>query len=228
MKEYYLSVTLHSEATFGRGEGLAGLVDVEIEHDLAGMPFISGRSLKGLLVEEWANLRFALYGRTDEPQPLDDVAMQLFGVSGIPEQSDRSLMHVSAAELPRDLRHALAESLSKKQVTPSQILASLTTIRRQTSIDASHGAPQTNSLRAMRALMRGTTLIASLAFRQEPDERALALLAACILAVRRGGSGRNRGRGRLAFLLHDTMPTDGLDATFTQTWFNRFAAEVMA
>jgi hypothetical protein len=37
----------------------------------------------------------------------------------------------------------------------------------------------------------------------------MALLAACVRAVRRGGLGRNRGRGRLRVRLH----RDGGDAT---------------
>lgn len=227
MPDYYLTMALQSDATFGRGEGVAGLVDVEIKHDQAGLPFVSGRTLKGLLVEEWANLRFALYGRRDAkaepPPPFDEPARWLFGVSGATRGDTLSQMHIGPAQLPPDLRAAILE---EGRLTPQQVLASLTTIRRQTSIDARDGAPEAASLRAMRALIRGTTLIARLDFIEEPDERALALLAACALAVRRGGSGRNRGRGHLSMLLHASIPADYSDATFTRACFQRFAAEV--
>jgi len=49
-----------SDATFGRGDGLASLVDAEVQHDRCGLPFLGGRSLKGLLEEECANILFAL------------------------------------------------------------------------------------------------------------------------------------------------------------------------
>ncbi len=222
MPEYYLTITLHSDATFGRGEGLAGLVDVEIEHDPDGLPFIGGRTIKGLLVEEWANLRFALHATTN----WDDVATQLFGVSGATRSDELSLLRVGAAELPPDLRAAIREALRHHELTPAEVLASLTTIRRQTSIDARDGAPEAASLRALRALLRGTSLLARLNFIRDPDQRTLALLAACALAVRRGGSGRNRGRGRIALLLHDGLPVDYADATFTQTCFSHFVAKV--
>ena len=227
MPEYYLTITLHSDATFGRGEGVAGLVDVEIEHDQHGLPYISGRTLKGLLVEECANLRYAVDGKlraTSTGQPtLDELAAWLFGVSGATRGDSLGLLHIGAAGLPPDLRTAI---LAERRLTPQQVLASLTTIRRQTSIDAQDGAPEAASLRTMRALVRGTTLLARLDFAQAPDERALALLAACALGVRRGGSGRNRGRGRLSMLLHPAIPDDYGDATFTQACFKRFATEV--
>ncbi|HWQ14469.1 MAG TPA: RAMP superfamily CRISPR-associated protein [Roseiflexaceae bacterium] len=223
MPEYYLTIALHSDATFGRGEGVAGLVDVEIEHDADGLPFVGGRALKGLLVEEWANLRFALYGQTDARQPLDAVATQLFGTSGATERGAAE-MRVGPAELPADLR----ATIRRAKLPAAAVLASLTDIRRQTSLDAQDGAPEAASLRAMRVLLRGTPLIARLDFEQEPDERALALLAACALAVRRGGTARNRGRGRLSLLLHREPTAAYDDATFTKGCFDRFAAEVGA
>lgn len=227
MSTYYLTLTLHSDATFGRGEGVAGLVDVEIEHDQYGMPFIGGRSVKGLLVEEWVNLRFALYGVSKETHALDRTAAWLFGVSGATLGDGQGKLHIGSAQLPPDLQAAIiADRALKSQ--PQRVLALLTTIRRQTAIDAADGAPEQTSLRAMRALIRGTHLLARLDFAAPPDQPALALLAACSLAVRRGGSGRNRGRGRLAMLLHEQDPTDYNDARFTEACFRHFVAEVPA
>jgi hypothetical protein len=55
----------------------------------------------------------------------------------------------------------------------------------------------------MRVVLRGTTFVAPLGLAREPDADTLALLAACVLALRRGGTGRNRGRGRLQVELCD-------------------------
>jgi hypothetical protein len=216
---YYLTLHLHSDTTFGRGEGVAGLVDVEIEHDAYGCPYIGGRSIKGLLVEEWANLRFAL-GETDD---WDDIATVLFGKIGATGDGDAQ-MRIGAATLPPDL----CAAIRKDALPPHQIIGSITTVRRQTAINTETGAPEEGSLRTMRVLLRETSLIATLDFDQtlKDKERTLGLLSACVLAVRRGGTGRNRGRGRLSMLLHATEPIDYRDATFTLACFEAFQKEV--
>ena len=60
MKNMTLKITLKSATTFGRGDGVAGLVDREIEHDTNGFPFLRGRTLKGLLAESAENIVYAL------------------------------------------------------------------------------------------------------------------------------------------------------------------------
>ncbi|HMQ32498.1 MAG TPA: hypothetical protein PKD53_17330 [Chloroflexaceae bacterium] len=222
---YYLTVQLKSDTTFGRGEGVAGLVDVEVDHDEHGCPRIGGRALKGLLVEEWANLRFALAGAgPGASSGWDDIAAALFGRSGAGDEGGGRL-HIGAATLPPDLHAAIA---ADDALNPAQALDALTTIRRQTSVNAATGAPERGSLRAARAVVRGVELVAPLDLRLSPEERprAEALLAACALAVRRGGLTRNRGRGRLSMLLHQTIPDDYGDAAFTRACFVRFAGEV--
>lgn len=220
---YYITVQLKSDATFSRGEGVAGLVDVEIGHDKAGCPFIGGRVLKGLLVEEWVNLRFALGKAVSTWHP---VAETLFGRIGATKRGTAK-MHVGAATLPPSLLHSLHQQVEQNTLTATEILESLTIIRRQTSVDATTGAPEKGSLRAMRALIRQTPLIATVDFDEKPDEQALALLTACLLAVRRGGVARNRGRGRLSLLLHDRLPSNYQDKSFTQQYFASFAKEVL-
>jgi hypothetical protein len=228
---YYLTVEIESDATFSRGEGVAGLLDAEIEHDAAGCPFIRGRTLKGLLVEEWANLHFQLGARAAS---WDDAAAALFGTPGATNESVPQLagsgrtarMHVGRATLPPDLRDALHESVRRRELTAEDVLSLVTTIRRQTAVDATTGAPEHGSLRTMRALLRGTMLIATLDFEPDPDPRELALLSACALAVRRGGVVRNRGRGRLRLRIHDQAPTSYADPTFTRACFTQFASEV--
>ncbi len=214
---YYLTLHLRSDTTFGRGDGTAGLVDTDIEHDTDGIPFVGGRVIKGLLREEYANLRFAL----GEPQRWDDAATLLFGRSGATGK-DIAQMHVGSATLPPDLCNILRSEPHQ----PGQLLGACTAIRRQTSLDAESGAPQEGSLRSMRVLLRETDLIAQLDFASQPDERTLSLLAACVLAVRRGGTARNRGRGRLRMLLHPNIPDNYHDSVFTEQCFHPFDAEV--
>jgi len=243
---YYLTVHIKSATTFGTGQGVAGLVDVEIEHDSqTGFPFIGGRSLKGLLVEEWVNIRYALSNRSTT---WENYAQRLFGLPGAtttyndaatvqkPTANENAAeLHVGAAMLPQDLRATLRWQIQHRGLKPDDVLASLTAIRRQTAIKADTGAADPGTLRAMRVLLPETPMIAPLDFDTQPDETMLSLLAACVLAVRSGGTGRNRGRGRIALLLHQCKrdsnndePDDYQDDTFTHHSFKPFAREVCA
>lgn len=202
-----LHLKLMSDATFGRGDGVAGLVDEEVEHDAAtGLPYLRGRTLKGLLVEECANILFALGTQADT---FKDTAKELFGEAGSGLEAD-GILHVGAAQVPAQLRQAVQADVEANRLTANDVLESLTAIRRQTSVDEGTGAPERGSLRSMRVLLRETHLIAPLSFSRTPidEPKTRALLAACVLALRRAGTGRNRGRGRLKAWLDDEATTD--------------------
>lgn len=215
-----LHLKLTSDGTFGRGEGVAGLVDSEVEYDAAtGLPFLRGRVIKGLLVEECANILFAL-SKHNPPihHEFTDAAKVLFGQGGSTLDDD-AMMHVGAATLPQELREAVANSIEGGELTSADVLESLTAIRRQTAVDEKTGAPDTGSLRSMRVVLRETEFDAELDI-TEADHKgnaqpnALPLLAACVMSVRRGGTGRNRGRGRLVSWLKDENFTRNQFANF--------------
>jgi len=199
-----LKFELLSAATFGRGDGLPGLVDREVEHDRHGLPFLRGRTLRGLLAEELESLLYAL--SDDKAKNWRDSRDRLLGVGG--RMTDETgIMRVGDARLPEGVRRLIAVSLEERQaatsgLTPTDVLESLTAIRRQTAMTP-FGAPEAASLRAMRVVLRGTIFEAQLIFDQSPDERDRALLAATVLAWRRAGTGRNRGRGRLHAWIQD-------------------------
>ncbi len=213
----YIHLKLESDATLGRGDGVAGLVDEEVEHDAAtGLPFLRGRTLKGLLAEECANILFAL-SRQRHPacNHLQAAAKDLFGQTGS-ALGDSAIMHVGSALLPEELRRAVEADVKSEssRLTPTEVLESLTAIRRQTAIDDESGAPEERSLRSMRVVLRDTPFIAQLSFDKDPGETAKALLAACALSLRRAGTGRNRGRGRLMARLCDAERRDITDECF--------------
>lgn len=219
MRQLQLRLDLESDTTFGRGEGLAGLVDEEVEYDVVtGLPFVRGRVLKGLLVEECANLLFALQ-KAGSPAltRLNVAAERLFGRPGGTLEGIAQ-MHIGPALLPQQLREEVRVTIEEKQLEPADVLESLTTIRRQTSIDEQFGSPEEGSLRSMRVVLRQTSFRAWLDFATDPGEDDLALLAACVLSVRRAGIGRNRGRGRICLHL---LNEQGNDITMVPS-FERF------
>lgn len=195
MCTYFLRFVLKSDATFGRGDGVAGLVDTEVQHDEYGCPYLGGRALKGLLVNECADLRAAL---PDTIRPRwEEAAQHLFGSPGS-TLGDNALLSISDAQLPEDLRRAIVRDVVREQnpVKREEILETLTVLRRQTAIDES-GVAKEGSLRTLRMILRETPFEATLHFTEEPTDDDLALLAACIKAFRRAGTGLTRGRGRL-------------------------------
>lgn len=214
--ELQLHIKLLSDTTFGRGDGVAGLVDQEVEYDSYGFPYLRGRTLKGLLSEECDNLIILL--KEEVFRHWKDVRNKLFGVSGSVIDTI-SIMHVGDACLPDKLREAVGFQIEKEReqdkpaLTPTDILDSLTTIRRQTAINPNNGTADSGSLRSARVVMRDRPnsqprFTAFLFFDEEPTPDMKALLAVGVLALRHIGSGRNRGRGHLQCSLCDASGQD--------------------
>lgn len=214
-----LKLRLKSAATFGRGDGVAGLIDREIEYDRHGFPYLKGKTLKGLMLESAENVVFALeqlQGKTGWTEAKN----KLFGNPGR-GWSEKGKMHVGDACLPEALTAALLverEARSEK-FSRERVLKALTGVRWQTAMNPD-GGPAKGSLRAMRVLLRGVTLESVLTFEVEPTAREQSLLVAAIMDFRRAGTGRNRGRGWLQ--------ADLEDAATTRSLFEQFVKEVSA
>lgn len=203
METYLLRITLLSDTTFGRGDGLAGLVDQEVEHDAFGFPYLRGRTIKGLLSEECD----AIVAHLRESTSWNAALRRLFGSAGS-THSEVSHWHIGDAQLPEDLRQAIATQQMSRSLTSTRVLDSLmvldslTAIRRQTAIDASTGTPEEGSLRAARVVQRNLVFTSRLQVNVVHDDD-LKLLAAGVLALRRLGAGRNRGRGRVQCAVYE-------------------------
>ena len=215
MSAYTLEITLESETAFSMGAGVSGMVDSEIQHSESGLPFISGRTLKGLLVNECSEILYAL----GDTQKWKDAAQSLFGSRGdMDVQSDFS---IGDATLAPDL----VLNLLRDRLTRQEVLDALTCIRYQTAMNEK-GAPKDESLRAIRALISGLTFYAPFTL-PEGELDAQALLAACVLSLRRAGLGRNRGKGKIKVQIID-RPLDPQNFAITQSqelttnWFEHF------
>ena len=201
MITYQLKINLLSDTTFGRGDGVAGLIDQEVEHDSCGFPYLRGRTLKGLLSEECDILIAVL--PNDIRQYWENIACTLFGIPGS-TLGTIAAMHVGDACLPDDLRSAVAWQIQNKTLTVKEVLDSLTAIRRQTAIDSQNGTADQRSLRSFRVVIRQLEFKAELQFETQPNDEMLSILSVGTLALRRIGSGRNRGRGLVRCTLHDS------------------------
>lgn len=187
-----LKITLLSDTAFGRGDGVAGLVDTEVEHEArTGFPFIKGRTLKGLLVESCADLLYALGDHPAAPAYYA-AAQKLFGTPGS-TLDDMGCLHVGAAQLPDDFQ----QYVLRQGYVPTQVTAALTTVRHQTAVSAADGKPLDGSLRSTRVVVRSTFFYASMQTSEALTPTHYELLAACAAGVKRGGQNRTRGQGHL-------------------------------
>jgi CRISPR/Cas system CMR subunit Cmr4 (Cas7 group RAMP superfamily) len=93
MTTYWLEFALKSDATFGRGDGIAGMIDSEVQHDEYGLPYLGGRALKGLLGEECANIIFWLKAQ-GKAQRWQETAQRLFGKPGSKMMINPSCIYV--------------------------------------------------------------------------------------------------------------------------------------
>jgi hypothetical protein len=215
MSLYHLKIRLLSDTTFGRGDGVAGLIDSEVEHDSDGFPYLRGRTLKGLLSEECDNL-IAVLPAGNIRERWQKIACVVFGSPGSSLNTMASI-HVGDAMLPKDLRQAIAYQIHQEnKLTKTEVLDALTTIRRQTAIKPD-GTPDKGSLRSFRVVIRHLDYTSDLIFDAEKAkiegvlierDEMLSLLAVGALSLRYLGSGRNRGRGHVQCKLCDNKQND--------------------
>jgi hypothetical protein len=187
---------LLSDATFSRGEGTAGIVDTEVEHDAFGMPFISGKTVRGLLRDSWLSM-------CQHFPDLAEAAERILGRSQATEEACR--LRIGDAALPEVVQATIrwAATREEPRLVPEAILAGFTSIRYQTAENRETGAPETTTLRSSRVVLRGFCLEARLTWLDgyQPTPTDLRFLALCALATRHGGLLRNRGRGHIQMSL---------------------------
>jgi hypothetical protein len=197
-----LIIKLLSDATFSRGDGVPGVVDVEVEHDPnLGLPLIRARTLRGLLLDAWLSM-------APHFPELAPSAERVFGVEG--SLSESTALRIEDGRLGQDLHDWVRQALARDTgaSSPATILGLLTDIRRQTARDRATGAPRAATLRATRVVLRDLVFSARLTWlggTPEPEQRRVLALAA--LATRHGGLGRNRGRGFLQVYLAPDLAT---------------------
>lgn len=222
MTSLKLKFITKSDAAFGSGDGIVGFIDSEAKHDKYGIPYLGGRTLKGILEEECANIMFSLKKQNKE-NLFCDAAANLFGIPGS-SNDEESIIHISNAQIPDDIRAVLINEVNQGRLRPQQILEAFCAIRRQTAIDPETDSAKKGSLRNIRVILRETPFESEISFSQAPDSTDLALLCACVKAFRRAGADRNRGKGEIKCC--NLIDSDGKD--ITEEYFPQFAEKVTA
>jgi hypothetical protein len=201
----WLKIKLLSAATFSAGEGISLEVDADVEHDEWGLPFIGARRLKGLLVEECAEIL-----RAFKDDRWEAAAGHLFGTTRAGSADSPGILAIGDARLPEGIQRTVQAAIERDRnpLSRNQVLSAFVEVRRQTEIDHETGAPATTSLRDIRALIRDSEFFAPLLWLREPSDDDLALLTLCAVSMRRGGLKRNRGFGKVSLRCLDETMTD--------------------
>jgi CRISPR-associated protein Csx10 len=161
---------------------VAGDVDIETDN-IDGLPLLRGKTLKGLLAEETANILRVL---EPESGPWSDAADRILGISGDNRPAVLQFQDGWIQGLP---------SVSKENRRST--FEAITTIRRQTAIDGQTGIAKNHSLRSARLLRSGLTFVNRVNILEELGPKECALLSAAVAALRRAGLNRNRGWGEI-------------------------------
>lgn len=193
MEPVKLVVELLSETTFGSGQPAAGEVDIEVQFDRFGCPFVGGKRIHGMLLDCWLTV-----GQQAETA-LQKAALEMLGAPGM--LLERPLLRTSRARLPEPVRRTVRTAVTRKSsaVSARAVRNAFSTVRVQTAEDRPSGAPAEGTLRYRRALRKGLVFEAAVSLSPKAADRDACwkCLALCCLALRRGGTARSRGAGKL-------------------------------
>jgi len=180
-----IEIELLSETVFGGDGSVLGTADIEIQTDERGLPYLAGRTLKGLIREqaEWYN------SFLPEEERLDREILRLFGK---PWEDNHEGLRFGNAKLS-DAVYALVED---HDLSGAEILNAVSNVRSMTSIDET-GRAAKGTLRQVRVMKPGFVLYAPVFANAELSERERMLLEKAVKLVRHVGVMRNRGKGEV-------------------------------
>lgn len=205
MEKFILKIELLSDTIFSGGETIVSVSDIDILYDDNSIPYYKGKSIKG-------NLREVIETLVKNQRAFDEkkaeknekILVKLFGkkfenkVSE--EYRDRQvegILKFENASLGDDIVRTLQYLIDTEEITPEELISSLTDIRYATKIKRETGTSQDHSLRSMRVLNRGVVFYADIYSEQNLSDEELGLLVCGVNCLRHLGTLRSRGKGEV-------------------------------
>ncbi|OOF09529.1 MULTISPECIES: RAMP superfamily CRISPR-associated protein [unclassified Salinivibrio] len=133
MDSYRLVFDLHSDWHVGSGKEAGAYADALCLKDSAGLPYLPGKSIKGLLKE-------AFQLATDNQWFSQDLVPLLFGREGRDGVSEQGMLQISSGQLSAQESHYLIDNNVAKY---------LYRVHQFTAIDKETGTAKPSSLRSM-------------------------------------------------------------------------------
>ncbi|PWQ92328.1 RAMP superfamily CRISPR-associated protein [Leucothrix pacifica] len=220
IKQSNLSIDIRSYWHAGTGRGSGSHLDALVERDIAGLPFVSGKMIKGLLRDavtraaDWGVLE---YTQEDGLPNTEVLEHYLFGSpgfeeDGLPRDKTRAgILKFSDARMPKELITWLEGNSPDHQKLRDCLFRSVYS----TAIEAGTGVAKKGSLRAQQVTVP-MTLEANISLIESKAESCpfptlldewQSVLAQALPLVRAVGSNRTRGLGRSVLSLSDVEVT---------------------
>ena len=192
MLDFLIRIYLLSDTTFGYSETFSSSMDINIQRDEFGLPLLTGKSLKGVLVSSSMELLSCLNISIPSKQHIfRECHDKLFGG----KKQIKPLLRIGNASLPHDLLQAIEKNnYFEKESQNSQLIAAIIHQLTQTAVDENRAA-KNGSLRKTQVILKGTIFESHLEFFEPPTITDLAFLAAIVKSMQRIGLGQTRGRG---------------------------------
>lgn len=172
----------------GSGMGRGADADAVVLKGSDGLPYLPGRTLKGLLREAFTCLEESSLCK-------ENFTAELFGDEGSARNSAQGCLMIGNASLPEEERMWLNKKDNEQNKNALYDYISFT------ALDDS-GLAKDMSLRTIEVTVP-LILEAEIAFQDKPDAYALSCLEKACSLVRAIGSHRNRGLGRCECLLRE-------------------------
>lgn len=200
MTDLKMTIQLESTVLPGSGEGYGAVIDSDAVYDELGLPYLPGRRIKGLLRDAALDGVALTGGALAAAGALDEEAVaRCFGTTaqaGVINVENLLLEPYSDWQNWIGYARGAAPGVFSREA----VIRQFTEIRRQTAIDPATGTAKKNSLRTMRLLRAGLQFSGTVSV----DERYLPLMELAVLSLRRMGTSRNRGNGRISCQLEGT------------------------
>ena len=195
-----ITIDFLSDTCFSMPANLDVSVDSEVALDPLGLPMTPGKTLHGLLRDTWLSVKSLL-----DPNELG------YALLGRPRSmKEEGILRIGDAHIEETIQKQVAAALKREHsaLTRAKLRTAFLTTRTLTAQDRERGAPQTETLRMIRVVPAGTTLIAPVqAFRHLTDDEQ-ELLDTLLQLTRHVGLHRNRGLGHVALSFHPDTATE--------------------
>lgn len=197
-----LEMELLSDAVPGSGEGLSGIIDIDVANDEYGLPYIPAKRIKGVLRESALELM--------DTGVLGNRVEDIFGATG---QQEGAAFKIFDGYIENYFIYNIYKEFfdytagHKGELAPlfnrEIVLDGFTYQRSRTTIDYRTGTAKENTLRTSRVLKRGLKFSFQVELASDPGKEYYRDMENICKVTRRFGLSRTRGLGEIRLVLHD-------------------------
>lgn len=203
MKHWLVKIKTLSDTMPGSGESVLGVIDSDIRYDDCGMPYMTAKTLKGLLREQMEMLQKFNPSYNSENIRLSD----LLGGRDI-DAGQNGRLKFSDVTVSEGIRRTVEEAIRNEDVSKTEILNALTVTYTYTKIDPVTGTAADHSLRRERMVKKGMLFESVLALdddglSEEKEELYISFINDAVRALQHIGTHKSKGKGAVRCTLEE-------------------------